>query len=338
MKNQNTHNLNNPAIGRIICLFVSVIGTLAPLAIHAEVYAGIELPGVPVEITDPARQTASKSAPRAATPTVRPRAAAKPAPVTNTVKRQSRRAASGKAGPADQLVIDVRPGVNTFIPISVGRLNRIVTPFDSPLVIQRDTHTTTEVTGSTIYVATDKEDLVTMFVTDGNDDVALSLTLMPKKIPPTDVTLRLATSQGGAPMAGAKARKWEESQDYVDTITAIMSSLATNKTPPGYSLRLPLKSDEPVTCAQPGLRLRLGQVLDGHNLYVHVYEAKNMLDRPLEINETSCYHSAVTAVASWPDTVLEPGQRTELYVIHSRQLKEEQKQTRPSVLGAWATR
>ncbi|MDV5598775.1 hypothetical protein QM084_26625 [Klebsiella pneumoniae] len=96
--------------------------------------------------------------------------------------------------------------------------NRIVTPFSNPEIVS------TSLTGATdngqcgevcikenvVYVATDKQYPVTMFITEkGSEAQALSLTMVPRRIPPREVFLKL---DGGVGITGAfantKAETW----------------------------------------------------------------------------------------------------------------------------------
>ena len=58
--------------------------------------------------------------------------------------------------PATAQAIQVAPGVNEIIPVAVGHLNRIVTPFDKPHV-RTVSQATTQIEGNVLYVATPDE-------------------------------------------------------------------------------------------------------------------------------------------------------------------------------------
>jgi conjugal transfer pilus assembly protein TraK len=65
----------------------------------------------------------------------------------------------------------------------VKHLNRLVMPFDNP-VVTTTSQATTSSKGTIVYVATADETPVTLYITLGdNQDIALSLTLIPKRIP-----------------------------------------------------------------------------------------------------------------------------------------------------------
>ncbi|RQA86862.1 hypothetical protein IPC475_28675 [Pseudomonas aeruginosa] len=138
----------------------------------------------------------------------------------------------------------VASGTNTLIPISRGQINRLVTPFDNPH-IQTVSEAEISTSGNVIYVTTQDEKPVTMFVTPEDDEsVAISLTLLPQGVPPIQANLILAKNvQGlasGMPITSStnysgQARKWERSQPYMDTLRSLMREMALGKLPRGYS-------------------------------------------------------------------------------------------------------
>ncbi|MDD5277741.1 MAG: type-F conjugative transfer system secretin TraK [Methylovulum sp.] len=87
--------------------------------------------------------------------------------------------------------LQVRPGINELMPIAFRHLNRLVTPFDIP-VVTTTSQATTRTQGKIVYVATDDAPPVTLYIIPGdNHDIALSLTLIPKHIPAREIHLSL---------------------------------------------------------------------------------------------------------------------------------------------------
>lgn len=237
----------------------------------------------------------------------------------------------------DKKTIEVVPGVNYVVPISKGHLNRIITPFADPVV-----HTTSSAQistqGSVLYVASSVSGPTTMYISpDGNQHVALSLTLVPKAIPPRAVTLSVKSDSGRVWSSSVRAGEWEQARPYVQTLKKVMRQLALGQIPPGYGLHAWQKGDPRMTCAQLGLKVEAGQILTGSNLIALVGVATNVADRRLEINEASCRHSSVLAVAAWPDAILGPGDQTELYIIMQRPEPGHETRVRPSLLAASET-
>ena len=96
--------------------------------------------------------------------------------------------------------INVTAGKNIVIPVASGFTNHFVTPFSDPVVISTSLSMTDGqgsgeifIRGNIVYVSTNREYPVTMFITQkDNETAAISLTLVPKKIPPREITFSLA--------------------------------------------------------------------------------------------------------------------------------------------------
>lgn len=237
----------------------------------------------------------------------------------------------------------VTSGTNTLIPISKGQINRIVTPFENPH-IQTVSQAEISSRGNVIYVTSDSDQPVTMFVTPADDEgVAISLTLLPQAIPPIQANLILSKSVQGlasgmpVPQSQAysgQARKWERSQPYMDTLRAIMRDIALGKLPKGYSMSQLTNGARIPACAQPNIRFDFSgsQLIEGHDFRVFVGTAENISARTLELDLGSCSHPHRAAVSSWPLEVLEPGEKTEVYVVTRVPQEVPQGSTRPSLL------
>ncbi|MCW0135697.1 hypothetical protein OIU89_26990 [Escherichia coli] len=107
-----------------------------------------------------------------------------------------------------------------------------------------------------VYVATDKQYPVTIFITEkGSEAQALSLTMVPRRIPPREVFLKL---DGGVGITGAfantKAETREQSQPYVETIRSVFRKIALGEVPQGYV------EPHPCWCCGAELRSSWGKV------------------------------------------------------------------------------
>lgn len=249
----------------------------------------------------------------------------------NRGKRNPKRG-SGLATVRESEQVEVRPGENVILPVSEGHLNRLVTPFEHPVV-----HTTskskTVVEGSVIYVSLVPDDgPMTMFVTEeGEQDPAISLTLKPEAIPPREIRLTLSGGGTRAAMSpGGKAAKWEQSQPYVEAIEKILLSTARGQVPQGYNLRHPLNYD-PAPRSRGVLKVEPRQVLEGHNFLVVVSILTNISSDSVLVDEALFYRPGVRAVAVWPQVRLRSKEKTELYVVYQRDFGRAPR-VRPSVL------
>lgn len=257
-----------------------------------------------------------------------------PRPIGSSSNPASSASSTGQVNDNPRLTMS--PGVNEIVPVAVSHLNRIVTPFGEPQVTTTSS-ATTEIRDNVVYVATDQMAPVTLFITQkGSEAQALSLTLVPRRVPPRELFIEL---EGGSFMPGLisspRAERWETSQPYTDTLRAVMRGLALGEIPQGYTLHDTDPRTRLPQCAQPGMEFnfRSGQTLTGHNLTAHVGVARNTSGQPLEFKEQSCGDWNVAAVAAWPRNVLGPNERTEIYVITKQGEERGPASTRPSLLG-----
>ena len=87
--------------------------------------------------------------------------------------------------------VPVQPGVSGIIPISRDGVSRIVTPFQRAKVTSKVSEGI-EVRGGVVYVTPSSELPLSMFVTeDGDEAVALNLTLVPSRVPSVHLELKL---------------------------------------------------------------------------------------------------------------------------------------------------
>ena len=280
------------------------------------------------------RKTAAILYALAASVKAEPTTVESPAVPANVLTESKRDSAVSTAPQTIQII----PGVNEIIPVAVGHLNRIVTPFDR-LQVRTVSQATTQVEGNVLYVATPDETPVTLYLTPGDtEELALSLTLAPRRIPPREIRLTLDSAQYkklGSLQSSEKSmggRVGNSSQDYIAELKATFRTLAQMKSPKGYALREP-GAGEQIRCGQPGLQTRMGQALEGHDRVLLVGVARNTGPSSLELDERSCADAGgdVLAVTAWPKVLLEAGEATELYVA-IRRPRDEDTTVRPSLL------
>mgnify|MGYP000468769042 CR=1 FL=1 len=234
----------------------------------------------------------------------------------------------------DRSQITMQAGVNEIVQVAVSHLNRIVTPYEHPKVTT-SSQATVDVRDNVIYIGSTSESPLTLFITEkGSEDQALSLTLIPKKIPPREIFLKLSATDSQSPMVTRKAEKWEKSQPYLLTIQTLFKAIALGELPTGYGFAKPLNDKSPY-CRQTGLTFDFskGQTISGHNLVVYVGVAENTSSTSIEFIEDTCGNWDVSAVAAFPRNALDPGEKTEIYVAKKKHYKREIKVERPSLLS-----
>lgn len=304
-------------------------------------WAAIEIPVVPVGRAAPAIAVEAPLQPAAQTevadlPVVSSAVMTSGVPKPITLSQAQAQAARSTTPPMNTASrLRMSPGVNEILPIAQHHLNRLVTPFGSPTVTTTS-NATTEVRNNVVYVATSDEAPVTLYITEkDNETVALSVTLIPQRIPARELFLELDERQFNSnQLTSPLAKRWETSQPYIETVKELMRQLALGETPRGYSLKSSLDPLELPRCSQHGLTFDFaqGQKMLGHNLKVFVGVAKNTSPQPVEFKEQACGEWDVAAVAAYPRNLLQPNQRTEVFVVMRNVPERSRAVRRPSLL------
>ena len=227
--------------------------------------------------------------------------------------------------------VTVAPGTTVLIEIAIGHLNRIVTPFETP-VVHTVSPASTQVDGRVVYVATDSEDPVALYVSDGQGSpVALSLTLAPRYVPPREIRLSVPgdsrkTAAAPSGTVGSVAATpalanvsdgytQERSHPYVAGIVELLRAMAQGRMPAGYQVRKGAGAAR-VRCAE-GLKLRKTQRMEGPAMSVVTAAVANTSARSVTLDQYACDidNGIVAAVAAWPRNVLAPGQESEVFLV-----------------------
>ncbi|WP_026600542.1 TraK domain-containing protein [Methylomonas sp. 11b] len=311
-----------------------------PILLFLTVSTALSADELPVTVLPPATTVAEDSSSSQPVVPSQPDFGIELPPVDASILKAAKQQASASTtatsiGPQH---IAVKPGINELMPIAVGHLNRLVTPFEHP-VVTTTSQATTSTKGKIVYVATADETPVTLYITPGdNQDIALSLTLIPKRIPAREIHLDLdkdsyqLLNQWQRADSASRSSDQQE-QAYISQLKTLFRDLGLQKTPAGYSLREP-KFQEQIRCLQDRVQIKTGQALEGQDRLILVGLAKNTGSEMLEFDERSCATTQqdVLAVSVWPSVVLKPQEATELYVV-VRQAPEASSSLRPSLLS-----
>jgi conjugal transfer pilus assembly protein TraK len=282
-------------------------------------------------VADPAPKPAPSQAPSVE----RPAAPAQAAPNVQIVPTTPLAASKNTAiAPSDKkAVVVVYPSVNEIISISRGHINKIITPFERP-VVKTASDEAIETSGSAMFVTSTGEAPITMFVSERGeeDERALSLTLLPRTIPPREIALKLVPLDGNVAGSSGKAKKWERQQEYLSFVKKTMKALALGEQPRGYAMRPVKRSDPLIVCAQKGFEIETKQALEGNDVVIMVGKMSNVATNGLEFYEPSCNQEGLLAIASWPSVYLEPGESVEVYAVFQKKRQANTSRVRPSVL------
>lgn len=235
--------------------------------------------------------------------------------------------------------IVVSPGVNQLVSIAVGHTNRIVTPFTHPQVSSA-TLTGGEqgevmVKDNVVYVSTAKTYPLSMFITEkGQENLSISLTLVPRKIPSREISVSFKDSNVQMRMASEDAEAWEKQQPFVSGTNKNLREVALQGIPSGYNLSSLPKDYKLPKCRMEGFKVDFsqGQLITGSKLHYVIGKVTNVSSQTLEFKEASCGDYDVAAVALYPTNIFEPHQSAEIYVIKHAVGRQEVKQVRTSIL------
>ena len=235
--------------------------------------------------------------------------------------------------------ISVKPGVNQIVTIAVGHTNRIVTPFNHPQV-STSTLSTGEggevaVKDNVVYVSTAKNIPLSMFITEkGQENLSISLTLVPRKIPSREITVNFKDSNVSMSLASDDAEAWEKNQPFESGTNKTLKDVALKNIPTGYTLTNIPKGYALPRCRVQGFDVDWGkgQLIAGSKLHILVGKVTNTSSNVLEFKEASCGDYDVAGVALFPTNIFNPGDSAEIYVIKHALGKQELKQVRSSVL------
>jgi conjugal transfer pilus assembly protein TraK len=235
--------------------------------------------------------------------------------------------------------LDVTPGTTVLIEIAIGHLNRIVTPFADP-VVHTVSNASTQVDGSVVYVATDTEEPVAMYIGDGQGStLALALTLAPRYVPPREVRLTVPGYQGKragnatatrAPvdpvavmpmLANATDRDGDgNGPSYVSDLVEQLRALAQGRMPAGFRVAKSA-GDAKLRCAA-GLKVRTAERAQGSASDLVKARVANTAAHAITLEHDTCRPDAATATVAatgaWPRRVLAPGEETEVFLVLAR--------------------
>lgn len=238
--------------------------------------------------------------------------------------------------PQSSNTIRPKPGKAESVVIAKGKLNRIVTPYTDPKVLTVD-NVETKVDGSVVYVATDSEEPISLFISDGESGGinATSLQLIPRDMS-VAVEIKIegdnskAASDMGSTRSGAMFRN---DTPYIADIKSIMQNMGKQQIPQGFTLEEVTDEIRYMTiCHNPNLTFTAGQLLSGHDSRIIVMIAQNKGLVPSMFEESSCAGENIMAVSAWPKVRLEVGEKTEVYILMRLPEGKVGEEVRPALL------
>jgi conjugal transfer pilus assembly protein TraK len=231
------------------------------------------------------------------------------------------------------LTIKPKPGTTESVVIAKGKLNRIVTPYADPKVLTVD-NVETKIDGAVVYIATDSEMPVSLFISDVDTGNATSLQLLPREMDtPVEIKIEQDQSKGSEPASSKSDSVIRQDSPYITEIKSVMQGMGKQQIPPGFTLEEVTEEIRVMSlCHGTDLTFYPGQLLSGHDsrIVVMVMQNKGTITRVFE--EGYCATDDVMAVAAWPKVRLEPGEQAEVYVLMRLPMGKNGEEIRPMLI------
>jgi conjugal transfer pilus assembly protein TraK len=295
------------------------------------------------EIQDQNHPSAEQAAPsepaQAPEPTPKPKKRPKildKAPETKKVSaKDSAKAKEIDIGLQSGITIKSKPGRTESVVIAKGKLNRIVTPYADPKVLTVD-NVETKIEGSAVYIATDSETPVSMFISDTETENTISLQLTPQeRLMPVEIRIEQDPSKA-SPTEAASSRTdtfFRQDSPYVTEIKAIMQNLGKQQIPQGFTLEeVTNELRSAGVCHAANLTFMPGQLLSGHDSRIVIVIAQNNGPAVSVFEEAYCAGENIMAVAAWPKVRLESGEKTEVFILMRLPEGKSGEEVRPALL------
>lgn len=220
-----------------------------------------------------------------------------------------------------QAGVTIKPtrGKTEIVNIAIGKLNRIVTPYANPKAMTVD-DAETKIDGSVVYVATDSNIPISMFISDAETSGAnaISLQLVPKDLS-TSAEIIIEGNLSTVAQSEAdpsQSSLFRHNSPYISDIKTIMQNMGKQKIPQGFTLgEVTADMRSRSICQNAGLTFTAGQLLSGHDSMIIVLVAQNKGSTAHVFEETFCAGENVMAVAAWPKIRLAPGDKTEIFIL-----------------------
>ena len=234
------------------------------------------------------------------------------------------------------VTIKPKPGRTENVVIAKGKLNRIVTPYAEPKVLTVD-NVETKIDGSVVYIATDSETPVSLFVSDTETGRATSLQLLPRDMgTPVEIRIEqdLARTNGAEAASSRTDTFARQDSPYVTEIKAMMQSMGKQQMPQGFTFEEMTNEIRSLSvCHGANLSFMPGQLLSGHDSRIVVMIAENNGSTTHVFEEAYCATEDVMAVAAWPKVRLAPGDKTEVYILMRLPEGKSGEELRPALLN-----
>lgn len=239
----------------------------------------------------------------------------------------------------------LKPGENVAIAIAAGLMNRIKTNFKRVSVRTSDADTILEASDGYVYITTNKMNPLGLIINEeGMPETAVSLVLQPDNTPPSMVTVDVDLSPSQIAKANEIQRERnrlkkidmlsqvdkekDKANSHVERIKSMLLPIAQQDIPKGFTesdaSEIPRPFDTPCSVA---IRQKTAQRFTGAREWIDVVVLYNQTNYDYQIKEEMCLTRDAMAVAIMNQSILQPGQSTEVYIVRDKLYSEKQERT-----------
>jgi conjugal transfer pilus assembly protein TraK len=228
----------------------------------------------------------------------------------------------------------LKPGENIAVAVAAGLMNRIKTNFSMVAIRTSDEDSIIEASNGYIYITTNAMTPVgIMIYEEGLPETAISLVLQPDNNPPAmiNVDVKLTGEQQGL-MAKrkrerARLKKIDDlanvhneqlnSATHISRLKSMLLPIAKNGIPKGFteSVEIPKTLTKPCSVA---IKQKTAQRYAGSREYIDVVVMYNQTSYAYQIKEEQCLSRDALAVAFIDQSILQPGESTEVYIVRDK--------------------
>ncbi|MGI2183670.1 hypothetical protein ACRN9F_15670 [Shewanella oncorhynchi] len=228
----------------------------------------------------------------------------------------------------------LKPGENIAVAVAAGLMNRIKTNFSMVAIRTSDEESIIEASNGYIYITTNSMVPVGIMVyEEGLPETAISLVLQPDNNPPAMVNVDVDLTADQQYKIAERERERERlkkidelssvTEEHLNTashITRLKSMLlpiAQNGIPPGFTE----STEVPSTLVKPcsvAIRQKTAQRYAGSREYIDVVVMYNHTSYAYQIKEEQCLTRDTLAVAFIDQSILQPGESTEVYIVRDK--------------------
>jgi conjugal transfer pilus assembly protein TraK len=228
----------------------------------------------------------------------------------------------------------LKPGENIAVAIAAGLMNRIKTNFSMVAIRTSDEESIIEASNGYIYITTNSMNPVGIMVyEEGLPETAISLVLQPDNNPPAMVNVDVKlTGEQHYLMAERKrerdrlkkiddlANVKEENLNtasHIARLKSLLLPIAQSGIPQGFteSIEIPQTLAKPCSVA---IRQKTAQRFAGSREYIDVVVMYNQTAYAYQVKEEQCLSRDALAVAFIDQSILQPGDSTEVYIVRDK--------------------